>query len=122
MVLSLGTGSTAASSLPSLVIFSPPVNSPTSSAFLPPSAVVELENRERFKGESLARGMSQKKFYPLISGLDAKLTNATDGHAILCKTGTIDPKKAKKKILVCCKARPREWKRALWLWRLVQLK
>ncbi|XLR54843.1 hypothetical protein S83_005515, partial [Arachis hypogaea] len=81
MVLSLGTGSTAASSLPSLVIFSPPVNSPTSSAFLPPSAVVELENRERFKGESLARGMSQKKFYPLISGLDAKLANATDGHA-----------------------------------------
>ncbi|XP_057745524.1 subtilisin-like protease SBT5.4 [Arachis stenosperma] len=103
MVLSLGTGSTAASSLPSSVISSPPVNFPTSSAFLPPSAIVELENGERFKGESLARGMSQKKIYPLISGLDAKLTNAIDGHAILCKIGTIDPEKAKEKILVCCR-------------------
>ncbi|XLT32204.1 hypothetical protein HN873_063496 [Arachis hypogaea] len=53
------------------------------------------------EGESLARGMPQKTFYPLISGLDVKLANAIDGHAILCKIGTIDPEKAKEKILVC---------------------
>ncbi|XP_057742917.1 subtilisin-like protease SBT5.4 [Arachis stenosperma] len=65
------------------------------------NAVVELENGERFKGESLAPGMPQKKFYPLISGLDAKLANATDRDALMCKIGTIDPEKAKGKILVC---------------------
>ncbi|KAL4336477.1 hypothetical protein HN51_020969 [Arachis hypogaea] len=65
------------------------------------NAVVELENGERFKGESLAPGMPQKKFYPLISGLDAKLANATDQDALMCKIGTIDPEKAKGKILVC---------------------
>ncbi|KAL4395821.1 hypothetical protein AHAS_Ahas01G0030200 [Arachis hypogaea] len=42
MVLGLGTGSAAASSLPSSVISSPPANSLTSSASLPPSA---LRNR-----------------------------------------------------------------------------
>ncbi|KAL4317444.1 hypothetical protein AHAS_Ahas15G0385700 [Arachis hypogaea] len=39
MVLDLGTGSTAASLLPSSVISSPLVNSPTSSAFQPSSAL-----------------------------------------------------------------------------------
>ncbi|KAL1293337.1 hypothetical protein HN51_053985 [Arachis hypogaea] len=65
------------------------------------NAVVELENGKRFKGESLAPGMPQKKFYPLISGLDAKLANATDRHGLMCKIGAIDPEKAKGKILVC---------------------
>ncbi|KAL4389660.1 hypothetical protein AHAS_Ahas03G0067300 [Arachis hypogaea] len=45
--------------------------------------------------------MPQKKFYVLISGLDTKLANATDRHAILCKIGTIEQEKAKEKILVC---------------------
>ncbi|XLR52175.1 hypothetical protein S83_002847 [Arachis hypogaea] len=64
-------------------------------------SVVELENGKNFTGASLATAMPQKKFYSLINSLDAKLANATDGDAILCKIGTIDPEKVKGKILVC---------------------
>ncbi|KAL4349053.1 hypothetical protein AHAS_Ahas10G0003500 [Arachis hypogaea] len=61
MVLGLGTGSTAASSLPSLVISSPLVNCPTSSAFLPPSA---LRNKHVL---SESRSLSSTTIPALIS-------------------------------------------------------
>ncbi|MED6131202.1 hypothetical protein PIB30_007492 [Stylosanthes scabra] len=65
------------------------------------NSFVELKNGKRFKGASLSHGMPEKKFYPLISASHAKLANASDADAVLCKIGTVDPKKAKGKILVC---------------------
>ncbi|GAU44971.1 hypothetical protein TSUD_184720 [Trifolium subterraneum] len=41
------------------------------------------------------------KFYPLISAVDAKAVDASSANALLCKNGTLDPKKAKGKIVVC---------------------
>ncbi|RZB51060.1 Subtilisin-like protease SBT5.3 isoform B [Glycine soja] len=52
-------------------------------------------------GASLSTGLPYKKFYSLINSIDAKVANATIEDAQLCKAGTIDPKKAKGKILVC---------------------
>ncbi|RDX60594.1 Subtilisin-like protease SBT5.4, partial [Mucuna pruriens] len=52
-------------------------------------------------GASLSTGLPSEKFYSLISSIDAKSANATIEDAQLCKVGTLDPKKAKGKILVC---------------------
>ncbi|KAJ8426161.1 hypothetical protein Cgig2_032643 [Carnegiea gigantea] len=54
------------------------------------------------KGQSLARtSLVAGKFYPLISAMSAKATNASSGEGQLCKAGTLDPKEVKGKILVC---------------------
>ncbi|BAT77282.1 hypothetical protein VIGAN_01538100 [Vigna angularis var. angularis] len=45
--------------------------------------------------------MPEKKLYPLINAADAKLANEPVENATLCLRGTIDPKKAGGKILVC---------------------
>ncbi|KAK7363882.1 hypothetical protein VNO77_06042 [Canavalia gladiata] len=63
--------------------------------------VVQLQNGRRFKGSSLSKAMPEDKLYPLINAVQAKLANASVDDAILCKIGTIDPEKAKGKILVC---------------------
>lgn len=42
-----------------------------------------------------------EKFYSLISSIEAKAANATIEDAQLCKVGTLDPKKANGKIIVC---------------------
>ncbi|XP_047951590.1 subtilisin-like protease SBT5.3 [Salvia hispanica] len=66
------------------------------------SSFVSLGNGLRFKGESLsATSLPQHKAYPVISAVSAKLANATADEALLCKPGTLDPRKAKGKIVVC---------------------
>ncbi|KOM33648.1 hypothetical protein LR48_Vigan01g320400 [Vigna angularis] len=64
-------------------------------------SIVHLHNGQRFKGASLAKAMPEKKLYPLINAADAKLANEPVENATLCLRGTIDPKKAGGKILVC---------------------
>ncbi|KAK7348319.1 hypothetical protein VNO80_22870 [Phaseolus coccineus] len=63
--------------------------------------VIQLHNGQRFKGASLAKAMPQAKFYPLIKAADAKLAKESVENATLCIRGTIDPEKARGKILVC---------------------
>ncbi|GMP53249.1 hypothetical protein CsSME_00018766 [Camellia sinensis var. sinensis] len=66
-----------------------------------PSYVV-LGNKMRFKGESISsKALLKNKFFPIISAADAKTSNSSAGDALLCKAGTLDPKKAKGKIMVC---------------------
>ncbi|KAF3445816.1 hypothetical protein FNV43_RR10993 [Rhamnella rubrinervis] len=66
-----------------------------------PSYVV-LANNVTFKGETLsATALPSNKLYPLISAAKAKAANASVTEAVLCKVGTLDPKKVKGKILVC---------------------
>ncbi|CAI9260395.1 unnamed protein product [Lactuca saligna] len=61
-----------------------------------------LSNNMSFKGESLsAKSLPKNKFFPIISSLDAKAAKADAKDAQLCKAGSLDPKKAKGKILVC---------------------
>lgn len=66
-----------------------------------PSYVL-LGNNMSFKGESLSDAvLPGTNFFPLISALNAKATNASNEEAILCEAGALDPKKVKGKILVC---------------------
>ncbi|KAJ6880611.1 subtilisin-like protease SBT5.3 [Populus alba x Populus x berolinensis] len=66
-----------------------------------PSYVV-LGNKISIKGESLsAKALPRNKFFPLMSAADARATNASVENALLCKDGSLDPEKAKGKILVC---------------------
>ncbi|KAL4320527.1 hypothetical protein AHAS_Ahas14G0019400 [Arachis hypogaea] len=67
MVLGLGTNSTTTSLLPSSVISSPPVNSPTSSASLSPSA---LRNKHVL---SESRSLSLTTIPASISSLTAPM-------------------------------------------------
>ncbi|KAK3184590.1 hypothetical protein Dsin_031876 [Dipteronia sinensis] len=66
-----------------------------------PSYVV-LGDQNRFKGQSLStQGLPRGKYFPLITGANAKGPNATTEDALLCENGKLDPKKVKGKILVC---------------------
>ncbi|XP_076927058.1 subtilisin-like protease SBT5.3 [Bidens hawaiensis] len=61
-----------------------------------------LGNEMRFKGESLSiKALPKNKFFPVISSVEAKSANANAMDAQLCKAGSLDPKIAKGKILVC---------------------
>ncbi|KAK9283141.1 hypothetical protein L1049_011372 [Liquidambar formosana] len=63
---------------------------------------VSLGNQKKIKGESLSDGgLPSNKVYPLISAEDANAANASSGDAMLCKPGSLDPKKVMGKILVC---------------------
>ncbi|XP_030972147.1 subtilisin-like protease SBT5.4 [Quercus lobata] len=63
---------------------------------------VKLHNGKQFKGASMSKPLpTGDKFYPLISAAHAKAANASAKDAMLCKPGTLDPKKAKGKILAC---------------------
>ncbi|KAL9457247.1 hypothetical protein AB3S75_006317 [Citrus x aurantiifolia] len=63
---------------------------------------VVLGNNKSFKGQSLSmKGLPSDKLFPFISAEDAKLANASVENALVCKKGTLDPKKVKGKILVC---------------------
>ncbi|KAI9159748.1 hypothetical protein LWI28_001538 [Acer negundo] len=64
-------------------------------------AFVKLRNGERFKGTSLSKPLPEDKFYPLVTGEQAKAANASAAEAFLCKEGTLDPEKVKGKILAC---------------------
>ncbi|XP_056853664.1 LOW QUALITY PROTEIN: subtilisin-like protease SBT5.3 [Raphanus sativus] len=61
-----------------------------------------LGNGKHYKGQSLApSSMPHAKFYPIIAASEAKAKNVTAFDAQLCKLGSLDPQKAKGKILVC---------------------
>ncbi|KAG2719642.1 hypothetical protein I3760_03G275100 [Carya illinoinensis] len=63
---------------------------------------VILGNSMRLEGESLSSTvLGSKKFFPLVSAADTKAANASAEDALLCKNGTLDPRKVKGKILVC---------------------
>ncbi|KAK3427434.1 hypothetical protein EUGRSUZ_F03664 [Eucalyptus grandis] len=63
---------------------------------------VALGDKQRLKGSSLsANRLPSNKFYPLISGADAKITNVSAAEALRCLAGTLDHKKVKGKILTC---------------------
>ncbi|CAI0374240.1 unnamed protein product [Linum tenue] len=65
-------------------------------------AYAELGNGERLKGTAIfAKPLPEHKQYPLANAADVKLRNATAADATLCLPGTLDPKKAKGKILAC---------------------
>ncbi|PIN25611.1 Cucumisin [Handroanthus impetiginosus] len=66
------------------------------------ASYVDLGNKMHFRGESLsAKSLPKKKGFKIISAANAKAANASAEEAILCKPGTLDPQKAKGKILVC---------------------
>ncbi|KAH0899283.1 hypothetical protein HID58_048851 [Brassica napus] len=62
---------------------------------------VQLASGERFKGESMSKALPAGKMFSLTAGAQAKLANASAIDAMLCKEGTLDPHKAKGKIMVC---------------------
>ncbi|XP_059449904.1 subtilisin-like protease SBT5.3 [Corylus avellana] len=63
---------------------------------------VVLGNKMRLEGQSLSpTALPSNKFYPLISAADAKAANVSAADALLCKNGTLDPRKVRGKILVC---------------------
>ncbi|XP_021812574.1 subtilisin-like protease SBT5.3 [Prunus avium] len=63
---------------------------------------VTLGNWKHFRGQSLsAVALPGKRFYRLISAAAAKAANASVQEALLCKAGTLDPRKVKGKILAC---------------------
>ncbi|PKA58632.1 Subtilisin-like protease [Apostasia shenzhenica] len=58
--------------------------------------------RKKLKGESLsAEYLPKNKLFPLIHSQDAKTVNASTSDAELCLLESLDPKKAKGKIIVC---------------------
>ncbi|XP_058734006.1 subtilisin-like protease SBT5.3 [Vicia villosa] len=62
---------------------------------------VILGDKKIYKGASLSPSeLPPNKLYPLITGADASL-GVSGIDAQLCENGTLDPKKAKGKILVC---------------------
>ncbi|POO02869.1 Subtilase [Trema orientale] len=66
------------------------------------TSYIALGNRKHLKGASLSsRGLQSQKYYPLISASDAKAAKVSALDALLCKPGSLDPKKVKGKILVC---------------------
>ncbi|XP_010251263.1 PREDICTED: subtilisin-like protease SBT5.4 [Nelumbo nucifera] len=66
------------------------------------STYVVLRNNLRFKGQSLSPdSLPAEKMYPVIRSVDAKAGNATEHDAESCVIGSLDPKMAKGKILVC---------------------
>ncbi|KAJ9184226.1 hypothetical protein P3X46_003973 [Hevea brasiliensis] len=62
---------------------------------------VELGNGRRLKGESFTKEMPESRLYPLISGVQARASNASAKDAELCKPGSLDHEKVGGKILVC---------------------
>ncbi|KAK9046223.1 hypothetical protein V6N11_052118 [Hibiscus sabdariffa] len=66
------------------------------------TSYVELGNNMHLKGASLAAAtLKSKNLYPLITAEQAKAADASATDAILCQSGTLDPKKVKGNILVC---------------------
>ncbi|XP_031280348.1 subtilisin-like protease SBT5.4 [Pistacia vera] len=63
---------------------------------------VTLGNKKIFKGVSLSdKGLKSEKFYPMITGEDARANETPVKNASACQPGTLDPEKVKGKILVC---------------------
>ncbi|PON57672.1 Subtilase [Parasponia andersonii] len=64
-------------------------------------AFVELKSGLRLKGTSLSKALPENKFYPLITGAEARKANENATAALLCKPGTLDPAKVKGKVVAC---------------------
>ncbi|KAJ4829925.1 hypothetical protein Tsubulata_012117 [Turnera subulata] len=65
-------------------------------------AIVQLHNGKQLKGESLSNlPLPQNTSYPLITGAQAKSSNASVEEGLLCLPKSLDPKKAEGKIVVC---------------------
>ncbi|KAF8687726.1 hypothetical protein HU200_042654 [Digitaria exilis] len=59
-------------------------------------------NRTRIQGRSLSeRWLHGKGFYPIISGAEAMAPGSTKKDALMCLLGSLDPEKARGKIVVC---------------------
>ncbi|XP_024029601.1 subtilisin-like protease SBT5.4 isoform X1 [Morus notabilis] len=66
------------------------------------TSYIALGDKKHLKGASLSSSaLPSEKFYPLISGADAKAAKASTSDAQQCKRGALDPKKVKGNILVC---------------------
>ncbi|GAB4842005.1 hypothetical protein Ancab_011964 [Ancistrocladus abbreviatus] len=52
-------------------------------------------------GMSLSKPMPEFRLYPLISAVQAKATNASVTDVLLCKLGSLDPRKVEGKIVAC---------------------
>ncbi|XP_038970809.1 subtilisin-like protease SBT5.3 [Phoenix dactylifera] len=65
-------------------------------------AFLTLGDKKQMKGGSLASvALPANKFYPLISGADAKKANVSAADAQLCFMDSLDPNKVKGKIVAC---------------------
>ncbi|XP_031475614.1 subtilisin-like protease SBT5.3, partial [Nymphaea colorata] len=63
---------------------------------------LSLGNNKTLRGASLSSSSSlAKKLYPLAKGADVRAANAKPFSANYCRTGTLDPKKVKGKIITC---------------------
>ncbi|XP_044490015.1 subtilisin-like protease SBT5.4 [Mangifera indica] len=68
---------------------------------------ITLGNKQVIKGFSLSeKGLEPEKFYPVITGTDAKLPNATIEEASICNPETLDHSKVRGKIMVCRREEP----------------
>ncbi|KAL7128522.1 hypothetical protein ABFS83_13G001500 [Erythranthe nasuta] len=65
------------------------------------SSYVQLQNGIRLKGKSMSAPLPEKRFYPLISGAEARAANGSAHDASLCRIRALDPEKVRGKILVC---------------------
>ncbi|XP_057526335.1 subtilisin-like protease SBT5.3 [Amaranthus tricolor] len=66
------------------------------------SDYVLLANGLHLKGQSLApKSLPTGKYYHLVTAVQVKAANVSVKEAQLCKSGTLDPKKAIGKIVVC---------------------
>ncbi|KAH1118258.1 hypothetical protein GYH30_047137 [Glycine max] len=66
------------------------------------ASYVTLGDKKIIKGASLSEHhLPSNKLYLLISSIDAKADNASIVDVAYCDNGTLDPEKAKGKILVC---------------------
>ncbi|CAN0890860.1 Subtilisin-like protease SBT5.4 [Linum grandiflorum] len=65
------------------------------------AAFVQLRGGLRIEGKTLYGSMSKNKTYPLRLGSEVRAANVSINDALFCKNNTLDPKKAKGKILAC---------------------
>ncbi|XP_028791009.1 subtilisin-like protease Glyma18g48580 [Neltuma alba] len=66
---------------------------------------ITLGNGQRLKGTSLATNSTSQRLIPVVIAGNVRLPNATFQDAQLCRTGTLDPRKVRGRILVCQRGR-----------------
>ncbi|XP_051125188.1 subtilisin-like protease SBT5.4 [Andrographis paniculata] len=64
-------------------------------------ASVKLGDGTVLKGSSLSKPLPDTRMYPLITGGQAKAANVSARVAMLCGENSLDPEKAKGKIVIC---------------------
>eukprot|EP00249_Psilotum_nudum_P022974 c28707_g1_i4 orf=29-2068(-) len=65
------------------------------------SSYAVLPNNKRFKGGSLSAIRLERRFYPLVSGAEAKASGVNSTAGNLCFVNSLDPEKVKGKIVAC---------------------